>query len=320
MNKILLFVLSFSFTLPAATYEKYFYGVPKNQKNCHDQAKEISKRFEAITGNKTGRVDCVDDFAKKATFFLSYTADQPLRSVDTDPFVSSMENGIYKKEESCVTALEKKVAAFEKHTGLKALIGYCSQPYQDARWYPYILGYGEPKMEYFVNGYYYFSIPNKFDATSFIENIRTALKGEKAELDEVVSISSLAYGKMAIHYYSTKRLDFQIEEYTKNTNVAECLDQRELFNEALKKAGIPTLTNYCGQVPTGGAWELTSVFFRGLPISARLSVESFKSYEVCSSDRAILTEYYKSNVNKGILEGLCTQVENKFYVLMIQKP
>jgi hypothetical protein len=317
----LLFLLSnLSF---ADVFSYTLQGFPKQDTNCHQQAKSIADQFENTVQVKVVHVECTAETETGYDFLLEYEALQKLDFTATDyTFSGVYAKGRYSELKECDKNLPEQVAKFKKATQLNPMFSYCrhegigsSKP-----WEIIITAPGKSDLQPTLGGFLLFSQPKNITYTDIFNGLKNELSKKGAILSDLVFQSKFPMGEASIHYFSTDRFFFELSRLTKTMKLEQCLTQAEEVRSWFQSYSIPNFSIFCGG-PDMGEFELNIGTVEPPSFTWKNSIEFFKSFEECEANKTNVLKNYSGSALQTILGGLCSRdvEDRKFHLQILRK-
>lgn len=295
-------------------------GFPKQEANCHQQAKSIADPFENAAQVKVVHVECAAESQTGYDFLVEYEAPQKLDFTATDYLSAGVyAKGRYAELKDCEKNLPEQVAIFKKATRLNPMFSYCrheglgsSKP-----WEILITAPGKSDLQPTLGGFLLFSQPKNITYADIFNGLKSELSKKGAILSDLVFQSKFPMGEASIHYYSADRFFFELSRVTKTMKLEHCLTQVEDVKSWFQSYSIPNFSIFCGG-PDLGDFDLNIGTLETPSFTWKNSIETFKSFEECEANKTIVLKNYTGSALQTILGGLCSRdIEDRNFHVQI---
>ena len=119
-----------------------------------------------------------------------------------------------------------------------------------------------------------------------------------------------------------QRLFFRFEGMAEHTNPLYCQNQLDEVKKGLSQADERPLVVYCGKYGDKkfrlGVFMLSSQIYGLGNIRVVEDPKTFASYEVCRQELPKVIEFYKTQLHKNVLTGLCVDPDSKFRATLFE--
>jgi hypothetical protein len=296
--------------------------VPSAGANCHEQAKDLGRRFTMLTG-LAASASCESSSESGHDFLIRYEASEPLEVLTSATEIGFPGQGYeFSSKAECERELPGEVEIFRSKVGHEPLLSFCKSQenyYGRVRWALIVEGFAKLEAKNAWASSLFPGLP-KSDMVAQIKNDVKMQFTDNVTSVRHVFLQDDEHGhlRLTVNYYG--KYDEQLKAFSIASigSMAHCLDAyNEMERIKNQTSSIKTL-NYCVDNPYDNGADLVIVADVTRWYSLRQSAETFKSYDECATARAPLLDVYRSNYPQQTLGGFCTEWGSNWKVNILE--
>lgn len=322
LSVLVLFTGAFSL---ADVFKYDLIGYPKEERNCHSQTSTIALLFEQGAKVKVVHTECVRERQTGYDFSIEYEAPQKLEFTSTENYLTLVYSpGRYKEKESCLKNLPSQTELFIRATGLNPIFSFCrSQELSSGKnWEVVITARDKSIIHPELGGYLMFTQPQGISFEEIAQGLKRVIENRGGFFADLVFQydAIMAMGGASVHYYNSKKIDFNLERLSQVPSLERCYEQARETSSFLKAEQNSIFTVYCGG-PYFNYYELQVGTVDKPTFSWQSSVDSFTSFDECQAHREEVLSHYAGSPANPLLGGLCSRdyQSNRYHVTVFKK-
>ncbi len=285
--------------------------VPPSGANCHEQAKDLARRFTTLTGfEASGTCEASDE--RGHDFLIRYQANEPLEVLTSATEIGFPGQGYeFPSKADCEREILADVEVFRAKTGKEPLLSFCRAQenyYGRVRWALIVEGFAKLEAKNSWASSLFPGLPKSDLVAQVKSDVKSTFTDSVTEVRHVfLQDDEHGHLRLTVNYYG--KYDEQLKAFSVASigSMAHCLDAYNEMERIKNQTSSVKTLNYCVDNPYDNGADLVIVADVTRWYSLRQSAETFKSYDECATARAPLLDVYRSNYPQQILGGFCTE-------------
>lgn len=272
---------------------------------CHQDARELALKFTQITGF-SAQGECRSVSAEGNDLLIRYEAEDALEVLSTAPNDLDFPGRGYEfsSRRECEGQIETENQFFKEQTGVEPLLSFCrfrENYYGLKRWALVVESVGSSGLKPLWASSLFPGKPNEQQIQQIKEQVKKSLANSTL-LPRFVFLQEDEHGhlRLTVMYYG------KYHEQLKAFALAN-LERLEDCAPALSDLQKLDTLGYCIHNPYRRGADLVAIVDTTQWHQIRQSVESFKTFSECQTQREGLIEFYKTSLGYKILTGFCTE-------------
>jgi hypothetical protein len=296
--------------------------VPPSGANCHEQAKDLARRFTTLTGLQASG-SCEASDAAGHDFLIRYEASEPLDVLTSETEIGFPGQGYeFSSKADCDRELPRDVEVFRSKTGTEPLLSFCRSQenyYGRVRWALIVEGFATLEAKNSWASSLFPGLPKSDLVAQIKSDVKSKFTDNVTEVRHVfLQDDEKGHLRLTVNYYG--KYDEQLKAFSIASigSMAHCQEASNEMERIKSQATDIKTLSYCVDNPYRRGADLVVVIDVTRWYSLRQSAETFKTYDECATARASLLDVYRSNYPERTLGGFCTEWGSNWKVNILQ--